>query len=87
VALEPGDARYDALRGHFPQLPGERAIIRVDVQRIADSCGWGVPLYHFEGERDQLVRFAEQIGPEKIAAAKQKWNTKSLDGLPGLDLD
>ncbi len=85
-ALEPGDARYAALRGHFPQIPGERALIRVDVQRIADSCGWGVPLYRFEGERDQLVRFAEQIGPEKMAAAKKKWNTKSLDGLPGLNI-
>jgi len=86
-ALEPGDARYAALRGRFPQLPGERAIIRVDVQRIADSCGWGVPLYHFEAERDQLVRFAEQLPPEKMAAAKKKWNAKSLDGLPGLKLD
>jgi hypothetical protein len=83
-ALEPGDARYSALRERFPQLPGERAIVRVDVQRIADSCGWGVPLYAFQGERDQLVRFAEQLPPEKMAAAKQKWNAQSIDGLPGL---
>lgn len=83
-AFEPGSPRWDALHAHFPQLPGERAIIRVDVARIADSCGWGVPLYRYEGQRDQLVRFAEQLGPEKIAAAQAKWNTESLDGLPGL---
>ena len=83
-ALEPGDPRWEALHAHFPRIPGERAIIRADVQRIADSCGWGVPLYQYEGQRDQLVRFAEQLGPEKIAAAKEKWNTRSLDGLPGL---
>ena len=83
-AFEPGDARWDALRPHFPTIAGERAIIRADVQRIADSCGWGVPLYRYEGQRDQLTRFAEQLGPEKIAAAKERWNTRSLDGLPGL---
>jgi predicted pyridoxine 5'-phosphate oxidase superfamily flavin-nucleotide-binding protein len=83
-ALEPGDARYAALRAHFPEIPGERAVIRVDVQRIADSCGWGVPLYTFERQRTQLVRFAEQLGPEKIAAEKAKYNAESLDGLPGV---
>jgi hypothetical protein len=83
-ALEPGDARWDGLRAHFPTIPGERAIIRADVQRIADSCGWGVPLFRYEGQRDQLPRFAEQLGPEKVAAAWEKWNRQSLDGLPGL---
>jgi hypothetical protein len=83
-AFEPGQPGWDALRGHFPEIPGARAIIRVDVRRIADSCGWGVPLFRYEGQRDQLVRFAEQLGPEKIAAAQAKYNAKSLDGLPGL---
>lgn len=83
-ALEPGDARFDALRAHFPELPGARAVIRVDVQRIADSCGWGVPRYRFDGDRDQLPRFAEQLGPEKLDAARAQANRVSLDGLPGL---
>jgi hypothetical protein len=83
-AFEPGDAGWERLRPRFPELPGERAIIRVDVQRIADSCGWGVPRYTFEGQRDQLVRFAEQLGPEKLDAARAQINAKSLDGLPGL---
>jgi hypothetical protein len=82
--LEPGDPGFDALRARFPPLPGARAVIRAEVQRIADSCGWGVPLYQFEGQRDQLVRFAEQLGEEKLAAAQDKFNRQSLDGLPGL---
>ena len=83
-AFEPGQPGWEALKPRFPEIAGQRAIIRVDVSRIADSCGWGVPLYRYEGQRDQLVRFAEQLGPEKIEAARAKLNAKSLDGLPGL---
>jgi hypothetical protein len=83
-AIEPGEPRWDELAALFPTIAGQRAIIRADVTRIADSCGWGVPLYRYEGQRDQLVRFAEQLGPEKIAAAQSQMNVESLDGLPGL---
>jgi hypothetical protein len=83
-AFEPGDAGYEALLARFPGLPGARAIIRASVRRIADSCGWGVPLYGFEGQRDQLVRYSETLGPERIRAAQQESNVRSIDGLPGL---
>src|SRR6478736_4841228 len=32
---------------------GGRSIVRVDVERIADSCGYGVPLMGYEGTRSQ----------------------------------
>jgi hypothetical protein len=83
-AFEPGEPEFEALRPRFPELPGVRSIIRADVERIADSCGWGVPLYDYKGQRDTLVRFAEQTGPEKIRRIQQGVNVKSLDGLPGL---
>jgi hypothetical protein len=82
--LEPDHADFDELLPLFPTLPGARSIIRASVTRIADSCGWGVPLYEFQGQRDQLVRFAEQLGPEKLEKAKAAMNARSLDGLPGL---
>ncbi len=84
--LEPGDASFDSLRGRFPELPGTRCIIRASIRRIADSCGWGVPQYAFRGHRDQLLRFAEQLGPEKIRTALEAVNTVSIDGLRGLRL-
>lgn len=83
-AFEPDEPEFRELRPHFPELPGVRSIIRADVERIADSCGWGVPLYAFQGQRDQLVRFAEQVGPEKLRAVHENVNDRSLDGLPGL---
>ncbi len=59
--------------------------MKVDVTRIADSCGWGVPLYDYVGQRDQLLRWTEKIGPEKLHEKQLEANAHSLDGLPGLD--
>ncbi|MGI9121509.1 MAG: pyridoxamine 5'-phosphate oxidase family protein [Rubrobacter sp.] len=82
---EPGDAGYEDLRPHFPDIPGERAIIDVSVSRIADSCGFGVPRMDLVGPRDKLLASAERKGPEKMAEYRKLKNTRSIDGLPGLD--
>lgn len=82
--IEPGDADWDALAAHFPSRPSARSIIRARLVRIADSCGYGVPLYSFEGERTQLLAWADRKGPDGIAAYKAENNATSLDGLPGL---
>jgi hypothetical protein len=83
-ALEPGSAGFEALRGRFPDEPGARAILRVELERIADSCGYGVPLYRYERERTQLRAWAERKGPEGIRAYWRDHNAVSVDGLPGL---
>ena len=82
---EPGDEGFEELRPNFPDLPGERAIIDVSVERIADSCGYGVPRMDFVGPRDRLLTSAERKGPEKMARYRALRNTRSIDGLPGLD--
>jgi Pyridoxamine 5'-phosphate oxidase len=83
--IEPSDQGHEVLRPHFPDLPGERAIIDVSVDRIADSCGYGVPRMDLVGPRDQLLTSAERKGPEKMAAYRKLRNTRSIDGLPGLE--
>lgn len=83
--VEPGDAEFGALREKFPDTFSHvRAVIRIDVHRIADSCGFAVPLYQFEGERDQLTKWAERKGADGVRAYAAEHNMKSLDGLPGL---
>lgn len=56
----------------------------MDIERIADSCGYGVPLYEYVGERPQLVDWADRKGAEGIACYKAEKNRQSIDGLPGL---
>lgn len=63
---------------------GVRSVVRVAVTRISDSCGYGVPLYRYEGERDQLATWAERKGAAGIETYKQEKNAVSIDGLKGL---
>lgn len=86
-AIEPGAAEFDDLAARFPTYPGIRSVIRVDCQRISDSCGFGVPLMSYESDRSQLPAHAERKGPEGIEAYKATKNALSLDGLPGLTLE
>ena len=83
--IEPGDEAFDSLRPLFPDLPGERAIIDVSVHRVANSCGFGVPRMDFVGSRDKLLTSAKRKGPAKLAGYRALKNSRSIDGLPGLD--
>jgi len=82
--IEPGDPEWSELIERFPHYPSARAIIRARLDRISDSCGYGVPLYRFESDRDQLPSWAERKGADAIAAYQADNNAESLDGLPGL---
>ncbi len=83
-AIEPGDPEWDALTCHFPEYPSARSIVRARLDRIADSCGYGVPQYTFESERTQLHEWAERKGETGISEYKAVNNATSLDGLAGL---
>jgi hypothetical protein len=83
-AIEPQHADYAALRGLFPADEQARAVIRVHVDRISDSCGYGVPLYRFQGDRTQLRAWAERKGEDGLVEYQEKNNGESIDGLPAL---
>src|SRR3954470_25045514 len=82
--VEPGDPEWDGLIARFPEYPGARSVVVVDVERVADSCGFAVPLYEYQGERSQLVDYAEKKGPDAMEKYKSQKNRASIDGLPGL---
>jgi hypothetical protein len=83
-AVEPGEAGWDALAAHFPAHASTRSIIRAELSRIADSCGYGVPLYQYKSDRSQLGEWAERKGPEGLRTYQLERNRESLDGLPAL---
>jgi hypothetical protein len=88
----PDDPRFDALlEAGFdePQAPeARRAIVRVDVHRVADSCGYGVPLMSYEGERQHMdLSTAKRLrvhGPDALVRYQEEHNRSSIDGLPAL---
>ncbi|MFT4039347.1 MAG: pyridoxamine 5'-phosphate oxidase family protein [Thermomicrobiales bacterium] len=73
------------------QRPLARGVIMVEVSRISDSCGFGVPRMDMVAERDQLLRWsehkAEEEGPDWKARYMAANNTASIDGLPGYEAD
>jgi Pyridoxamine 5'-phosphate oxidase len=82
--LPVGEHEADALLSHFGSYPGARSVIRVRIDRVSTSCGYGVPLLQYEGERDQLRKWAERRGPEGLVEYRAEKNAASIDGLPGL---
>ena len=82
--IEPPSREFPDLASEFPHYETTRAIIVVDVTRVSNSCGFGVPLLRYQGERDQHFRWAQKKGPEGLRAYKQEKNRRSIDGLPGL---
>ena len=84
VAL-PGSAEFDDVVGRHPAHPSTRAVVVVDVTRVSDSCGFGVPEMAVVGERDLLELGARRRGPDGLVAYRAERNAVSLDGLPGLD--
>jgi hypothetical protein len=64
--------------------PDRRAIIVVEVDRVADSCGYAVPVMELAHERDLLARNNESLSPEQLVAYRDEKNAVSIDGLPAL---
>ena len=82
--IEPGDPEFADLVARFPRQASTRSVIRVALSRVADSCGYGVPLLEYKGERSQIADWAERKGPEGLRAYQLERNRASIDGLPAL---
>lgn len=62
--------------------PGARQIVVVSVDRVQTSCGYGVPLFEYVGERETLRRWAMSKGEAGLKEYRQQKNVESIDGLP-----
>ncbi len=84
--IEPHDERFSGLAQGFSQLPAIRNIIVIDVKKIMDSCGYGVPLYDFKKHRDSFDNYFRDKTDQQILQYRRDRNAKSLDGLIGLEV-
>jgi hypothetical protein len=95
-AVFPADPEWPACAAHFPDTSGangsragtgrgnQRAIIVVTVDRVADSCGYAVPVMELTAERDLLTRWAERRSGDELADYRAEKNAVSIDGLPAI---
>jgi hypothetical protein len=90
--VEQADPRFGRLFAHFTipdhVMPTVRSVIRIDVERIADSCGFVVPEMTYVRDREQLFKGAATLirkqGPDAIRDYCDVNNARSIDGLPAL---
>jgi Pyridoxamine 5'-phosphate oxidase len=83
-AVEPQEPEFSALLSSFPPFENVRSIIAIEVTRVVDSCGYGVPLFEYAGERTQLQAWGRKQGVEGLKAYRARKNRQSIDGLPGI---
>lgn len=81
----PDQPAFNDLAPLFPSHPGTRAVIRIAVTRVSDSCGYSVPFYEFLGQRDALDKWATNQGPDKLNEYRATKNRISIDGLPAFE--
>ncbi|BAZ30283.1 pyridoxamine 5'-phosphate oxidase-related FMN-binding protein [Cylindrospermum sp. NIES-4074] len=77
----PDSPDWNSLYTLFPQIPGTRQIIVADIERVQTSCGFSVPLYEYQGQRETLVNWAIKKGEQGIKDYQQEKNVVSIDGL------
>ena len=90
--LQAGTPEYEELvaRVQFedPSTPrSRRAIVLVDVTRVADSCGYGVPEMRFVRNREHLALAhakKERVNGDGYRDVQVTRNSHSIDGLPAL---
>jgi hypothetical protein len=86
-----GPPRIVRLHGRGEVLPavdpgdGVRGAIRVHVDRVSDSCGYGVPLMDYVGERTQRDAWLASKDADGLREYVAEKNAFSIDGLPALD--
>lgn len=80
--LHPRDADFETLNAQFPHDNGARQIYDMTVEMLQTSCGYAVPFYDYQGERDVLAKWSEDKGPDGIKATWARDNQQSIDGLP-----
>lgn len=78
----PGDLEWMDLYANFSPHPGSRQIILVDIYKVQTSCGYSIPVYRYDGERDQLDKWVARKGIDGLDQYRRENNQRSIDGLP-----
>ena len=85
--VRPDAPEWDSLIGRFgADHTGTRSIVVVDVERVADSCGYSIPYMELAGERPLLD---DRHRRRRVAdwPSRVERNAESIDGLPALEPD
>lgn len=81
-AVHRNDPEWPALYSLFSPASGARQIFDLAVETVQTSCGMGVPLYAYEGERGLLEDWGVKKGDAGVRRYWEDKNQHSIDGIP-----
>lgn len=77
----PDTPEWDNMSVNFDILPGARQIIKVRIDLVKTSCGFSVPLFSYQEERDTLQKWTNNKSEQELADYRLQKNSTSMDGL------
>ncbi len=80
--IHPRDAAWGTLLALFPPLPGARQVFELDIELVQTSCGAGVPLFDYAGDRETLNEWSRKKGEAGVRQYWQDKNQLSIDSIP-----
>lgn len=80
-AVHEWDDDWESLYGQFTPHPGARQVYDMAVDLVQTSCGFAVPEYRYEAQRDILDTWAEKRGKDGIRDYWRDRNAVSMDGF------
>lgn len=81
-AFHPRDPEFEALDGLFEPHRSARQLVDFSIELVQTSCGFGVPFFEYQQERDNMDKWLASKGDGDIEDYWEKKNAVSLDGLP-----
>ena len=81
-AVHENDADWEHCAAQFPSQVGARQFFDMQLDTVQTSCGYGVPLYDYAGERQTLINYADKKGREGIRGYWAEKNQFTIDGKP-----
>jgi len=80
--VKPNASEWNSLISLFPETPGTRQIFDIEIESVQNSCGMSIPFYEYQGERNQLNDWADELGTAGVTQYWEDKNQTSIDGLP-----
>lgn len=80
--IHPYDDNWPTSIHHFQKTKGGRNIFKVHIESVQTSCGYGVPSYDFNHQRDRLLKWEDEKDTSEIQKYWHEKNAISIDGLP-----
>lgn len=77
----PDDPAWEQYASLFDLHPGYRQIIVSNIHRVQTSCGYSIPFYTYEGERNTLIDWAGNKGEEQLEQYRKQKNSTTIDGI------